>query len=336
MSCSSAPSSVSRRTSSSTPICSATRTARSTTSSVWWPVYSSSSSSRSRSSSGGAAVGAAEFDGLEDPRRRARAAKIEISAASGRTSRAVAGASAAAIAASRPSGREQRVDPMGLREFGEHDARRDPGGERSSHGLASDVGNELRGERGQVGRPAGSSSGVWAPSATSTTAGASANAASLTPSSRRALRCPRTTSDARVTPRARRPPAAGRSGVGSRSSIGTSTSCVGTTFPSPMRNSTGARRRTPRRTPAPAGARTGGAGVASSASATQPTSVGTTNAASTCISRRDRGRGLMPIFVAAPVPALRCGAGGVGMVGGPVARQVSYVVGRPDVPTLGA
>ena len=51
MSCSSAPISVSRRTSSLTPISSATLTDSSTTSSVWWPVYSSSSSSRSRRSS---------------------------------------------------------------------------------------------------------------------------------------------------------------------------------------------------------------------------------------------------------------------------------------------
>ena len=88
--------------------------------------------------------------------RRARRARGRRSAAarrSGRTSSAAAGASTAAIAASRPIGREQRVDAVGLDQLGEHHPRGDAQPSQARAGSRDAVGGELRRERGEVGRP---------------------------------------------------------------------------------------------------------------------------------------------------------------------------------------
>ena len=124
----------------------------------------------------GAAVGAAELDRLREPAPRARAAKTGSSETSGSTSSAAAGASAAANAASRPIGSEQRVDPEGLVELGEHRRAAQTGGQHGARGLAQRVGHELGARAPRRTRARRPSRAVCAPRATSTTAGTSANA----------------------------------------------------------------------------------------------------------------------------------------------------------------
>ena len=140
----------------------------------------------------GAAVGAAELDRLRRSAPRARGRRSRAAPTSGSTSRR------------RRARRRRRSPPAGrsgpaARRPGttctisrEHDARRDAAPSQRAQRLARGVDGELGGERGDVGGPV-AQSGVCAPSATSTTAGASANAASLIASSSRCVpRAPRT------------------------------------------------------------------------------------------------------------------------------------------------
>ncbi len=100
----------------------------------------------------GAAVGTSEFDRLGDPRlalAREDGQQRDEREHEHRGRRSAGGREGDEQA----DGREHRVEPEDLDEFGEHDPRRHPLGQHAASAFPHRVGAELRRERRDVGRP---------------------------------------------------------------------------------------------------------------------------------------------------------------------------------------